>query len=91
MELKRATEIVNRMIVKSPVTGVVVERFLSPGEYIENQAILKLAQVDPLYVDIIMPVKTLGSVKVGMKGLVKSEAPAGGSVPSQSDRCRQSC
>jgi RND family efflux transporter MFP subunit len=78
MELKRSTEVVNRMTVKSPLTGVVVERFLSPGEYIENQAILKLAQIDPLYVEIIMPVKTLGSVKVGMKGAVKPEAPVGG-------------
>ncbi len=78
MELKRATEVVNRMIVKSPLAGVVVERFLSPGEYIENQAILKLAQIDPLYVEIIMPVKTLGSIKIGMNGLVKPEAPFGG-------------
>jgi len=78
MELKRATEVIYRMTVKSPVTGVVVERFLSPGEYIENQAILKLAQVDPLYVEIIMPVKTLGSVEVGMKALVKPEAPVSG-------------
>jgi RND family efflux transporter MFP subunit len=78
MDLRRATEVVDRMTVKSPLTGVVVERFLSPGEYIENQAILKLAQVDPLYVEVIMPVKMLGSVKVGMKGAVKPETPVGG-------------
>jgi RND family efflux transporter MFP subunit len=78
MEFKRSTEVVNRTVIKSPITGVVVERFLSPGEYIENQAILKVAQIDPLYVEVIMPVKMLGSVKVGMKGLVKPEAPVGG-------------
>ena len=78
MELKRSTEVVKRMTIESPLTGVVVERFLSPGEYIENQAVLKLAQIDPLYVEIIMPVKMLGSVKVGMKGAVKPEAPVGG-------------
>jgi RND family efflux transporter MFP subunit len=78
MEFKRAAEVVNRMIIKSPINGVVVERLLSPGEYIENQAILKLAQIDPLYVEVIMPVKMLGSVKVGMKGIVKPESPVGG-------------
>jgi RND family efflux transporter MFP subunit len=78
MEFKRSAEVVDRMVIKSPITGVVVERFLSPGEYIENQAILKLAQIDPLYVEVIMPVKMLGSVKVGMKGMVKPEAPVGG-------------
>jgi RND family efflux transporter MFP subunit len=78
MEFKRATEVVDRTIIKSPITGVVVQRFLSPGEYIENQAVLELAQIDPLYVEVIMPVKMLGSVKVGMKGMVKPEAPVGG-------------
>lgn len=78
MELKRATEVVRRMTIKSPVTGVVVERYLCPGEYIENKPIMKLAQIDPLYVEVIMPVKMMGSVKSGMKGMVKPEAPVGG-------------
>lgn len=83
MEFKRATEVVNRMIVKSPLTGVVIERFLSPSEYVENQAIFKLAQIDPLYVEVVMPVKALGSVKLGMKGAVKPEAPVGGTYTAK--------
>jgi multidrug resistance efflux pump len=39
------------MTIRSPVNGVVVERYLSPGEYIENQSVLKLAQIDPLNVE----------------------------------------
>ena len=31
-----------------------------------------------MYVEVILPVKMLGSVKLGMKGAVKPEAPVGG-------------
>jgi RND family efflux transporter MFP subunit len=78
LEYKRSVEVVKRMSIRSPINGVVVERLLSLGEYVENQPIMKLAQIDPLYVEVIMPVSTLGSVKVGMFAEVKPEAPVGG-------------
>jgi RND family efflux transporter MFP subunit len=77
-EYKRAAEVVKRMTIQSPVTGVVVERFLHPGEYIEDQPILELAKIDPLHVEVILPVEMLGSVKVGMRATVKPEAPVSG-------------
>jgi RND family efflux transporter MFP subunit len=78
LELKRATEVVERMNIRSPLNGVVVERFLHPGEYVEDQPILKLAQIDPLNVEVILPVEMLGSVKAGMGATVKPEAPVSG-------------
>ncbi len=78
LEYKRALEAYQRMIIKSPINGVVVERFLSPGEYIENQAIVKLAQIDPLNVEVIIPVSYLLQIKLGMKAKVIPEAPIGG-------------
>jgi RND family efflux transporter MFP subunit len=78
LELKRATEVVERMNIRSPLNGVVVERFLHPGEYVEDQPILKLAQIDPLNVEVILPVEMLGSVKAGMDATVKPEAPVSG-------------
>jgi RND family efflux transporter MFP subunit len=78
LEYKRSVEVVKRMSIRSPINGVVVERLLSLGEYVENQPIMKLAQIDPLYVEVIMPVSTLGSVKVGMVAEVRPEAPVGG-------------
>jgi RND family efflux transporter MFP subunit len=78
LEYKRSVEVVKRMSIRSPVTGVVVERYLHPGEYIEDKPVMKLAQVDPLHVEVIMPVSMLGSVKLGMRAQVKPEAPVGG-------------
>jgi RND family efflux transporter MFP subunit len=78
LEYKRSVEVVKRMSIRSPIKGVVVERLLSLGEYVENQPIMTLAQIDPLHVEVIMPVSTLGSVKVDMFAEVKPEAPVGG-------------
>ena len=78
LDLNRAIELVYRMTIRSPVTGVVVERYLSPGEFVEDQPILKLAQIDPLNVEVIVPVDMLGSIWVGMRAKVKPEAPIHG-------------
>jgi RND family efflux transporter MFP subunit len=79
LEYKRSVEVVNRMTIRSPITGVVMERFLSPGEYVENQPVLKLAQIDPLNVEVFAPVEMFGTIKVGMQTKVRPEAPIGGS------------
>jgi len=78
LEYKRTVEVVNRLTIRSPINGVVVERNLSPGEYIENQSVLKLAQIHPLNVEVILPVNRLPSIKVGMRAKVIPEAPIGG-------------
>ncbi len=75
MELKRAIEVVKRMTILSPIKGVVVERFLGPGEYVETQPIVEIAQIDPLNVEVILPVDIYGSIKLGMEADVKPEAP----------------
>lgn len=78
LELNQATAVVNRLTIRSPLTGVVVDRYLSPGEYVEDQPIMQLAQIDPLYVEVILPVSKLGSVKEGMQATIRPEMPVGG-------------
>lgn len=78
MELKRAIETVNRMTIYSPITGVVMNRFLTSGEYVENQPIMQLAQINPLYVEVFAPVKLFGVIKVGMRANVSPVKLGGG-------------
>jgi RND family efflux transporter MFP subunit len=75
LEEKRAREVVGRMTIRSPVNGVVVERFLAKGEYVEDQPIVKIAQIDPLHVEVIATVELLGALKKGMKAEVRPEDP----------------
>lgn len=78
LEYKRNVELVNRMTIRSPLKGVVVDRFLSPGEYVEDRPVLEVAQLDPLYVEVVLPVEMLGTIRVGMRGRVTPEKPAEG-------------
>ena len=83
LEFKRTVEVFNRLTIRSPINGVVVERLLSPGEYIENQSVIKLAQIDPLNVEVIVPVTLVASIKVGMRAKVIPEAPVGGQYTAE--------
>ena len=78
LEYRRSLEVLKMRTIKSPLSGVVVERFAAPGEYTEQEKILKIAQIDPLNVEIIAPVSMFGKAKPGMKVLVIPEQPVGG-------------
>ena len=77
VELEHAQEVLNQRFLKSTVDGVVVERMKSPGEYVADQPVLKIAQIDPLNVEVIAPIDLLGSVFVGMEVEVRAEQPVG--------------
>jgi multidrug resistance efflux pump len=77
-EYKQNQEAVLRMTIRSPVNGIVMERFHHPGERIENEPILKIAQLNPLNVEMILPTALYHSIKVGMHAQIIPEAPIGG-------------
>lgn len=77
-EYKYASEALNRLRISSPLNGIVVQRFLSPGEYVENQPIMKIAEIDPLNVEVVLPLNKYKLVSVGMKARVYPESPIGG-------------
>ncbi len=78
LELRRASAEIERRMIKSPITGVVLERSLHPGEFAKQDPILKLAQLDPLRVEVFAPVALLGKITVGMEAQVFPEKPVGG-------------
>ena len=78
LQLQEAKERLALRTLTSPVTGVVVERMLAPGEYIGEGSIMRLASLDPLYVEVIVPIERLGSIRNGKKALVLPEEPVGG-------------
>lgn len=74
-ELRVAEERLRIRTMSSTVDGVVVERFMDPGEYVGEEPILRVAQIDPLRVEMALPVRYFGKVTVGMAGRVEFEAP----------------
>jgi len=52
-----------------------VERFKSAGEYVDSEPVYEIAQLDPLHVEVIVPLEHLGKVESGMLGEVTLFAP----------------
>lgn len=80
LEMQRAEEVVKLRTIRSPFTGIVVERFLTSGEFATSNVknpILKLAEVDPLNVEVILPANLYGRIRMGAKAKVTPEAPGG--------------
>lgn len=76
MEHARAKEVVLRRMVRTPIEGVVVERFKSAGEYVAEEPILRVARLDPLWVEVVAPVALHGGIHKGMDAEVFVETEA---------------
>lgn len=75
LQLEQALALLTRRTIRSPFSGVVVDRQLSPGERVQDEVILTVAQIDPLRVEVILPSSAFDSVEVGMRATVVPEFP----------------
>ena len=73
LELHRATAALHLHTIRSPINGVVVDRLLSPGELARQTPVMKLAQIDPLRVEVFAPLSLLGKLNTGMQAAVRPE------------------
>jgi len=78
LEVHRATEVLNLRTLRSPVNGVVVDRYQKTGEMATTNVkdpILKLAEIDPLNVEVVLPANLYGSIQHGDRAEVSPETP----------------
>ncbi|WP_058642363.1 efflux RND transporter periplasmic adaptor subunit [Pseudacidovorax intermedius] len=66
--------------VRSPFAGVVVDRFVNPGERVEEKPLMRIAVVDPLRVELMVPVALHGRLHLGDRLAVQPELPDQGPV-----------
>ena len=82
LEVHRSSEVLAMRTIKSPFSGVVVQILQKPGEFSSTNIkdpIVKLAEIDPLHVEVILPVALYGKIKIGHRATVLPEQPIGGS------------
>lgn len=72
--------------LSAPIDGVVAERFLHPGERVDEKPVLRLARLDPLRVELILPLAQLGRLNVGDAVSVKPEYPGAPVVKARVER-----
>ncbi len=76
LELEQARRALSKRTIRSPLSGVVGERYLSAGESVDERPIMRLAKINPLRVEVIAPVELFGQIRAGMKARVTTEIPA---------------
>jgi len=75
LEVTRAKSVLDRRVIRSPFEGTVMQRYKSAGEYVDSEPVFRLAQLDPLHVEVIVPIEYLNSLKTGLHAGVTIAAP----------------
>lgn len=73
-ELKLAEAQLARRQVRAPIGGIVVDRFMAAGEYVDDRPILRIAEVNPLRVEVVVPATAFGRVAQGARATVRPDA-----------------
>ncbi len=66
--------------VRSPFAGVVVERYVNPGERVEDRPLLRVAVINPLRVELMVPTSHYGSLAPGDQVSIRPELPNTGTL-----------
>jgi len=80
IEFQQQSSQLSLRTIRSPFNGVVVDQMLYPGEVVEpggaKKGILRIAQIDPLRIHVILPKEVFGKIKPGMSVDVVPEIPS---------------
>ena len=80
LDYERQMAVIRLKTIVSPVNGVVTERILNPGELAEagvgRKALLTIAEIEMLYVQVIMPARYYERLSVGTTATIYPEVPA---------------
>lgn len=77
-ELRAAMAELDRRVVYSPISGVVIDRLSEEGEYVSVDPVLRLAKLSPLHVEVLMPADLFGGFSLGETLEVMPAQPVGG-------------
>lgn len=77
LELKRAEATLARRSISSHIDGVVTHKMLSAGEFVsQDTAILQIADLDPLHVEVFLPIIYHDQLFIGQTASVALRQPA---------------
>lgn len=75
LEVERAKALLERRQIRTPISGSVIQRYKSSGEYVDSEPVYQIAQLDPLHVEVIVPVEYLGRLETGKDATVRLDIP----------------
>jgi membrane fusion protein, heavy metal efflux system len=72
-EVELAQAQIAQRTIRAPLSGIVVERLVTLGELVDQKPLLRIASIDPLRVDVLVPAAAFGQIKPGRKASVVPE------------------
>lgn len=72
-EMQRSEALLAHKTIRAPFSGIVTQKLQSVGQFIDDEAIVTLAKLDPLYVEVIIPISQRGKISKGMRATVCSQ------------------
>lgn len=73
LEYAESQERIKMRNIHSPVDGVVVDVYSQVGDLVKQEKIFRVARLDPLYVELILPASRFGQLKPGQSLRVMPE------------------
>lgn len=73
LELRERQERLRLRVITSPINGVVVDVYRQAGDLVRQEKILRLMQLDPLYVETVIPARQFGQFRIGQPYTVVTE------------------
>jgi len=61
--------------IRAPFSGIVADRYVNAGERVEAKPMFRIAKIDPLRVEIIVPAAAYGAVQKGVFAQIMPELP----------------
>ena len=78
VEVRKAEALLVQKTIRSPIGGIVISRSVSDGQFVSTEEMVKIAKIDPLFVEVVLPVSEFGKVAVGAQATVFPESPVNG-------------
>jgi hypothetical protein len=78
LQLAAAEARTRQRVITSPIDGVVLARLMDPGEYVGEEAVLRLADLDPLHVEAVLPRELFGTLAADGNAEITLGEPLGG-------------
>src|ERR1700761_7234982 len=76
LELDRSQAALDQRTIRSTIDGIVTEKKLSAGEFVNQEGyVVALARLDPLHVEVFLPVVYYKQVSVGTEAKVRPAPP----------------
>lgn len=75
LEKREAFEVLRLRTIRSPIDGIIADVSVDPGEFVDEEEMLRIVQIDPLNVEVVVPVSLYGQIAKGQIAEVRPEPP----------------